>query len=116
MEKTTKALLVFTVFLMAFLIGAEGGKDVPKKDDQLYNSQHFFGGLNFGHGWPFPFIPGFGGIPGLGPFGPIGGIPGFGPGIGPGVEPGAGSGYGPGVGPDVGSSAGPSSGDSRNFV
>ena len=42
---------------MAFLSGAEGGRDVPKKDDQVYQPQNF----DFGFTWPFlfPFGTGF---------------------------------------------------------
>nr|POE60199.1 hypothetical protein CFP56_25399 [Quercus suber] len=69
-----------------------------------------------GFGWPFPLIPGFGSISGLGPFSPIGGFPGFGgipclglfgpiagyPGFGPSISPGLGPGFGSGVGPGAG--------------
>ena len=68
---------------MAFLTGAEGGRDVPMKDDQVYQPQNF----DFSFTWPFlfPFSTGFrifAGIPGSGY---LGGSPGFGsagPGIG----------------------------------
>lgn len=39
---------------MAFLSGAEGGRDVPKKDDQVYQPQNF----DFGFTWPFLFLSG----------------------------------------------------------
>ena len=74
MEKTTKAVLDFTLFLMAFLIGAEGGRDVPKKDDQVYEPQTL---------WPFCLCPGFKGFPGFG-FGFGSGSAGSGSGSGPG--------------------------------
>lgn len=80
MEKTTKAVLVFTLFLIAFLIGAEGGRDVPKKDDQVYEPQTL---------WPFCLCPGFKGFPGFGS--------GFGSGSGPG-DGHVGSGIGGGIG------------------
>uniref|UniRef100_A0A2N9J4A9 Uncharacterized protein n=1 Tax=Fagus sylvatica TaxID=28930 RepID=A0A2N9J4A9_FAGSY len=89
-------------FLMAFLIGAEGGRDVPKKDhdEVVYEPQHSFG---LGFGWPFglfPFgkpllgFPGFGGFPGVGGFPGLGGGPSPGPGAGPGLGPGGGIGAG----------------------
>jgi hypothetical protein len=91
-------LLFFALLLTTFLIGTEGGRDVPKKD-AVYSPQTFLG---LGLGWPFlggcPFsgfpgglglgglIPGLGGlIPGLG--GRIPGLGGLIPGIG-GGQPG----------------------------
>ena len=77
MEKTTsKVLLVFSIFVMAIVVGAEGGGDVPKSYDQVYQQPQGPWGLI----WPFfPLpLPGFGGNtpPGSQPFG---GIPGLGP-------------------------------------
>ena len=66
MEKSTsKALLVFSLFVMALVVGDEGGRDMPKSYDQVYQQPQGPWGLI----WPFfPLpLPGFGGIPGLGP-------------------------------------------------
>ena len=102
MEKTTKALLVFTQFVMAFLTGAEGGRDVPMKDDQVYQPQNF----DFGFTWPFlfPFSTGFcifAGIPGSGY---LGGSPGFGS-AGPGIGGDGGNGDIPNAGVGAGANS-----------
>lgn len=91
MEKTTKASLFFVLLLTAFLIGTEGGRDVPKQD-KVYYPQNFWGlGMGwpfFGGGWPFwhPFFGFPGGFGGAGK-----GLPGSGPGLG-GLIPGIGGG------------------------
>lgn len=97
MERTsnTKVLLIFILFLAAFLVTTKGGNEVPMKGE-VYQPQFF--------GWPFgkcPFggFPGSRGIPnpgasnpfGLYGFGPIGGLPDFG-GI---PNPGGPFGFGP---------------------
>lgn len=86
MEKITKALLVFTLFVMAIVIGTEGGRDLPKTYDQVYQrSQTVWNYLGFG--WPFgyaPFSRSVFNFPGYGGFA-FGGFPLFGP--GPGVGP-----------------------------
>lgn len=89
MEKSTKASLFLVLLLAAFLIGTEGGRDVPKKDN-VYYPQNFWG---LGMGWPFlggwPFWNHFFGFPG-GIGGAAGkGLPGSGPGLG-GLIPGLG--------------------------
>jgi hypothetical protein len=60
MEKTAKALLFFALLLTTFLIGTEGGRDVPKKD-AVYSPQTFLG---LGLGWPFLGGCPFSGFPG----------------------------------------------------
>jgi hypothetical protein len=97
MEKTTKASLFCALLLMAFLIGTEGGRDVPKKD-MVYSPQTFWG---LGLGWPFlggwPWnIPLFGSPGALGGVGNAG-PPALGPGLG-GLIPGIGGGGPKGVG------------------
>jgi len=99
MGKTTKALLVFALFLIAFLTGAEGGRNLPKKDDQVYQPQNF----DFGFTWPFLFPLGtgfriFAGIPGSGY---LGGSTAFGP-AGPGIGGDGGNGDIPNAGVGAG--------------
>ena len=67
---------------MAFLSGAEGGRDVRKKDDQVYQPQNF----DFGFTWPFlfPFGTGFRIFASIPDSGYLGGSTGFGP-AGPGI-------------------------------
>lgn len=76
---------------MAFLSGAEGGRDVPKKDDQVYQPQNF----DFGFTWPFlfPFGTGFRIFAGIPDSGYLGGSTGFGP-AGPGIGNGGDDGNG----------------------
>lgn len=76
MESTsTKAWLIFLLFLMAFLVTTEGGKEEPVKDGTDNSDHHNFFGSPF---VPCPFVttccvffPGFG---------PHGGPPGSGSG------------------------------------
>ena len=124
MERVTKGLFILAFALTATI--AKGGRDIPKKEEEVYSPQ-FFEGLGFplfprpwlgqgggifpgfgGRGGPGGgFFPGFGGpgggiFPGFGGRGGPGGIfPGFG---GPGGFPGVG---GPGGFPGFGGPGGP---------
>lgn len=73
MEKNSiKALLVFAVLLLGFIVGTEGGREMPT-NDQVYSPQFLgLGGLLGGLGplgFPFPFGLGLGlGLPFFGHF------------------------------------------------